>query len=349
MKGEFKASIIPQTILLCIAIFVMIVWLLAFVAIIYFYNYIGATIDIITSLVSVVLATYVAVNIYKKGRDIKFVRNLIGPVRDFKTEELSPEDQKLYDHYIRKYKLGVKGFIEGDRFDFDRTTEGHILPTERTRDVMNAIRKKFNNDPEKITKFLGGEKKSWEISKHLAADPRLENVKSTTHEGAIDRMARSTFFNHLDIEYLGEKVDKVDDFEPDFKSQAPKIIVIDDDVFMLSFIMLKLRLAGFNVIARSQADDREEKFVDWIARIKPDLIMTDIIMPVRSGFEEIEILKKDSRTQDIPVVVLSNQSERKDIERANQLGVVRYIISPSVTPDDIVSELQELTGFDQPA
>lgn len=62
---------------------------------------------------------------------------------------------------------------------------------------------------------------------------------------------------------------------------------------------------------------------------KPDLVLLDLKMPIKDGFETLEELRKDERWRFLPVVILSASSQPQDIERAHRLGASGYMIKPS--------------------
>lgn len=70
--------------------------------------------------------------------------------------------------------------------------------------------------------------------------------------------------------------------------------------------------------------------IEYLASLqsKPDLIIVDINLPKRSGFEVIEFLKSSTSFQSLPTVTLTSSRDEKDRERANALGVFRFLNKP---------------------
>jgi len=120
-----------------------------------------------------------------------------------------------------------------------------------------------------------------------------------------------------------------------------RILLIEDDPFLRRACEVGLKKRGFTVIT---ADEGEEGLRKARAEC-PDLILLDILMPKLSGMETLEALKKDEKTRDIPVVMLSNSSVESDKQRARELGAVGYLVKASMSlrelGDQVVSYLQQ--------
>ncbi|PIP26262.1 MAG: response regulator, partial [Candidatus Moranbacteria bacterium CG23_combo_of_CG06-09_8_20_14_all_40_16] len=69
---------------------------------------------------------------------------------------------------------------------------------------------------------------------------------------------------------------------------------------------------------------------------KPDLILLDLIMPVKDGFETLKELKADSSLKDVQVIILSNLSQEEDRQRVLNLGAVEYVVKADVSFSEIV-------------
>lgn len=121
-----------------------------------------------------------------------------------------------------------------------------------------------------------------------------------------------------------------------------KIIMLDDDDFFRNMYIAKLESANFNVIAfRFPPQD----IIDIIAKEKPDLISSDIIMPFKDGLTLLKELKDDVRTKNIPVCMLTNLGQKGDIEKGLKLGAVKYLVLSQYTPDEVINIFREVLGL----
>ena len=130
----------------------------------------------------------------------------------------------------------------------------------------------------------------------------------------------------------------------DQNSHGPKILWFEDDLFLLRMYGVKFSKSGFNMATRdnANADDDNGNIADFVYRMKPDLLITGIVMPGRDGLTAIELLRGDPRTEKLPVVVLSNQGSTKDVDKATRLRVLMYIVKAEVIPSDVVKRIRDL-------
>ncbi|MEK7584196.1 MAG: response regulator [Patescibacteria group bacterium] len=116
-----------------------------------------------------------------------------------------------------------------------------------------------------------------------------------------------------------------------------KILFIDDDSFLRKVYEAELRERGYEVHLAVDGDDGLEK----VASLQPDLIILDLIMPNKSGFEVLSELGRYEETRPIPVIVLSNLAQSDDQQRALDLGAVDYLVKDNTTLD-VINEKIEL-------
>ena len=99
------------------------------------------------------------------------------------------------------------------------------------------------------------------------------------------------------------------------------ILIVEDDVFFQKFYSQKLQEVGFAVSIATDGNDALLK-----ARgVKPDLIILDIIMPNKDGFEFLEDVAKDEGLKKIPILVFSTLGQEQDVQKALSLGAVGYV------------------------
>ena len=100
-----------------------------------------------------------------------------------------------------------------------------------------------------------------------------------------------------------------------------RVLLIEDDRFFRDFYAFKLQEKGIEVDVADDGDEGLKK----IALNKPDIILLDLIMPKKDGFEVLEALSKQNLINEIPVLVFSTLGQEKDIEKARQLGAKGYV------------------------
>ncbi len=105
---------------------------------------------------------------------------------------------------------------------------------------------------------------------------------------------------------------------------AQRILVVDDNTTNRRILVRSLGKMGYDMI---EARDGFEA-VDLAASHAPDLVLLDIMMPERDGFEVCRILKSDDATLAVPIIFLTAKSETEDLERAFALGGCDYLTKP---------------------
>jgi two-component system, chemotaxis family, chemotaxis protein CheY len=102
------------------------------------------------------------------------------------------------------------------------------------------------------------------------------------------------------------------------------ILTIDDSRMMREMLLMVLKKAGFNVV---QAEDGKQG-LDMLAQSKPDVIITDINMPVMDGYGFIEGARRDEHHRATPILVLSTESSPEKKQRAREAGATGWIVKP---------------------
>lgn len=123
---------------------------------------------------------------------------------------------------------------------------------------------------------------------------------------------------------------------------TPKLVyLIDDDTFLLGMYAMKFKDCGLPVEAISDPKIALEKLRQGAA---PDVILVDIIMPGMNGFDFLEALKKEGLAKNARVMVLSNQGQQEDIDKATKLGAQGYIIKASAIPSEVCDKVLALSN-----
>jgi len=121
-----------------------------------------------------------------------------------------------------------------------------------------------------------------------------------------------------------------------------KIVLIEDDEILAKVIYEELLEAGFDV---SQAFDGE-KGLKLARSEKPDLVLLDLILPKKYGFDVLEELKQSPITSNIPVIVLTMLGRDDDIKKGLKLGANDYIVKSQHVISEIVEKVEKFFGME---
>jgi CheY-like chemotaxis protein len=118
---------------------------------------------------------------------------------------------------------------------------------------------------------------------------------------------------------------------------AYRVYLADDDRFLLDLYAVKFRNAGHEASVFGGGEEllaalRKE------GAVNPDAILIDLIMPGMGGFETLEAIRKENLAKGTKIIVLSNQGQDSDIEKAKQLAVDGYIIKASAIPSEVLAQ-----------
>lgn len=118
-----------------------------------------------------------------------------------------------------------------------------------------------------------------------------------------------------------------------------KILIVDDDKFLLNMYSIKFQKEGFDVTTASEGADALKKLQGGFA---PEAIVLDVIMPIMDGLEFLEKIRGEGLAEDAVVLILSNQGQSSDIEKAKKLGIDGYIVKATTIPSEVVSEVKRM-------
>jgi len=116
-----------------------------------------------------------------------------------------------------------------------------------------------------------------------------------------------------------------------------KILLIEDEQIMLDLLRRKLTEEGYEVFV---ARDGEEG-LKVMAEINPDIILLDIIMPRKGGFEVMEEMQKDPNLKRIPVIIISNSGQPVELSRAQKLGAKDWLIKTEFDPQEVINKVKK--------
>ena len=117
-----------------------------------------------------------------------------------------------------------------------------------------------------------------------------------------------------------------------------KILLVEDDNGLREIYNIRLTAEGYDVVA---AGDGEQALAVAVQE-KPDLVISDVMMPKISGFDMLDILRQTPETKDIKVIMMTALSSEDQRERGNSLGADRYLVKSQVGIEDVVNAVHEV-------
>ena len=121
--------------------------------------------------------------------------------------------------------------------------------------------------------------------------------------------------------------------------EKKKILIVDDDNFLLDMYALKFSQNNFEVYTATNGAHALDKIKGGLV---PDVMLMDIIMPEMDGFEVLTEINSKNLCSKAIKIILSNKSEQKDIDQGKALGVAGYIVKASSTPAEVISQVVEI-------
>ena len=119
-----------------------------------------------------------------------------------------------------------------------------------------------------------------------------------------------------------------------------KIMLVEDDNNLRAIYGDRLMAEGYEIVS---ARDGEEALA-MAVKEKPNLIISDVMMPKISGFDMLDILRTTPETKDVKVIMMTALSQAEDKERADKLGADKYLVKSQVTLEDVARVVHEVLG-----
>lgn len=119
--------------------------------------------------------------------------------------------------------------------------------------------------------------------------------------------------------------------------ERPLVLVVDDHHDTRELYVVGLAACGFDAIASSDSDHAYRRALD----VHPDIVVTDLALPGRDGWRLLQDLKREARTREIPVVLLTGCDAPSLRERAQHEGCAAFFVKPCL-PDELATELRNV-------
>ncbi len=125
----------------------------------------------------------------------------------------------------------------------------------------------------------------------------------------------------------------------DIATAPTKILIVDDDSFLLDMYAMRFSQEKFDVATAMSADDALTKLRNGLT---PQVMLLDVVMPAVDGFELLEKINAEHLVPDAIKIYLSNLGQDQDIERGKSLGAASYIVKANSTPSEVVAHVNEV-------
>ncbi len=122
-------------------------------------------------------------------------------------------------------------------------------------------------------------------------------------------------------------------------STPQKILLGEDEEFVARSYIRKLQIEGYEVIHAHNGSEA----LEILKTERPDLIIMDLMMPLKTGFEVLQEIKTngDPLVQKIPIIVASNLGQQSDIDTALSLGAKDFVVKSNISLKDLVAKVRE--------
>jgi DNA-binding response OmpR family regulator len=121
--------------------------------------------------------------------------------------------------------------------------------------------------------------------------------------------------------------------------QNISILLVEDDSFISGMYQTKLSNQGYQVELIDNGETADERLQQ---EPLPDLVLLDIVLPKKDGFEILANLRKRKATEKLPVILLTNLGQKPDVERGIKLGADDYIIKAHYTPTEVLEKIAKV-------
>ena len=190
--------------------------------------------------------------------------------------------------------------------------------------------------------ILMPKKNGMEVMEEMNADPTLKSIPIMiiSNSGQPVEIERAKKLGAKDflIKAVFDPAEVLEKIKALLQERKQGVLVIEDDKFLRELFIRKLLANGLTVENAIDAKGAFEILEHW----KPDIVLLDLILPDIDGFEILARLKKDERFSAIPVIILSNLGEQKDIDRAMSLGAQEFMVKVNFNLEEIAFHVQKV-------
>lgn len=116
-----------------------------------------------------------------------------------------------------------------------------------------------------------------------------------------------------------------------------KVLLVEDEEIIQNLLQRRLGSEGFKVLSARDGEDG----LKMMRQSMPDVVLLDIIMPKKNGFQVLEEMQKDENLRNIPVIIISNSGQPVELDKAKQLGADDWLIKTEFDPQEVVDKVRK--------
>lgn len=117
-----------------------------------------------------------------------------------------------------------------------------------------------------------------------------------------------------------------------------KILIVEDEDILLKVLEEKFKRAGFDVASATNGAD----VFPLAKKFYPDIVLLDLILPKKNGFQVLKELKSDADLSAVPVIVLSNLGQDEEIKKALEIGATDYMVKTQHPINEVIEKVKNL-------
>lgn len=121
------------------------------------------------------------------------------------------------------------------------------------------------------------------------------------------------------------------------KDNKKTVLIAEDDEILLRALYLLFHEGGYTIASAGDG----ETALKMTERLKPDIVLLDLLMPKMNGWDYLRSVKANSALKDIPIIVLSNLGDKDDIEKAKALGAEDYFIKSNTNLSALFDQVKK--------
>ena len=120
--------------------------------------------------------------------------------------------------------------------------------------------------------------------------------------------------------------------------QNVKVLIVEDDVMLNKIYQTKLGIVGYKVFAAYDGEEGIKKMEEAV----PNIVLLDLMLPKKNGFEVLETVKQNIKLNHIPVIILSNLGQGDDIERGKAFGADDFLVKSNVKLEMVLEKIEQV-------